>query len=272
MQMRSLVGVLAMSTTAALVGCATESDEPDVASVEQHARPGGGGLLPDMRTVVPLQLGIQNTQQGEWLRFSNGIANTGAGDWRLRPGTGDPATGTQPAIQEILDADRNIVEEFVAGNFVFHEQHNHWHLEDIALFEVRSGSSTGPLVGNASIKVTFCLIDWYKLEGNSKTKERVYWDCATSYQGLQPGWVDQYHQSTEGQELDVTGIAAGGPYYLVSTSNPVGTYKEADYTNNTAWVEFNVERDSQGNPKVMTTGVTSPCDSAGLCGIGAPNR
>jgi hypothetical protein len=43
------------------------------------------GLLPDLRTVVPLSLGIQNQQQREYLRFANGIANTGAGDWRLRP-------------------------------------------------------------------------------------------------------------------------------------------------------------------------------------------
>jgi len=267
--MKLLVGLLAATTTAALGGCVTE-----LGSVEQAGKPtgGGAGLLPDMRTVVPLQLNIQNTQQGEWLRFSNGIANTGAGDWRMRPGEPDPTTGTQPAIQEILDADRNIVEEIVAGFFVFHPAHNHWHMGDIAIFEVRAGKPTGKVVGKASLKVTFCLIDWYTLDGNSNTKERVYWDCATSYQGLQPGWVDQYHQSTEGQELDVTGIPAGGPYYLVSTSNYLGTYKESDYTNNTAWAEFNVERDSSGNPKVVVTGKTSACDSPGLCGIGAPNR
>jgi hypothetical protein len=41
--------------------------------------PSDPGLLPDIRTVVPRHLGIQNQQQHDYLRFSNGIANTGAG-------------------------------------------------------------------------------------------------------------------------------------------------------------------------------------------------
>ena len=43
------------------------------------------GLLPDLQTVIPLHLQIQNAHQREILRFSNGIANTGIGDLRLRP-------------------------------------------------------------------------------------------------------------------------------------------------------------------------------------------
>src|ERR671914_482161 len=44
-----------------------------------------GGLLPDMRTVVPAHLQLVNEHQRETLRFSNGIANTGPGPWALRP-------------------------------------------------------------------------------------------------------------------------------------------------------------------------------------------
>ena len=56
---------------------------------------------PDLRTVVPDHLNLVNQQQNEYLRFSNGIANTGPGPWALRP---DPPIGTAPitnAIQEI---------------------------------------------------------------------------------------------------------------------------------------------------------------------------
>jgi len=64
----------------------------------------GSGLLPDLQTVVPQHLQIVNEHQREVLRFSNGVANTGAGDWRMRPefplaDTNQP----QRAIQEILD-------------------------------------------------------------------------------------------------------------------------------------------------------------------------
>ena len=104
---------------------------------------------------------------------------------------------------------RKVCEKQV-GTFEFHPEHNHWHIGDVALFEVRKAKDNGtggawgkPFVNDRgqaqSIKTTFCLIDWYKLDDNSPTTERVYWECATSYQGISPGWVDQYHQELEGQ-------------------------------------------------------------------------
>jgi hypothetical protein len=55
------------------------------AAVPAVAAPRDAGLYPDLRTVIPTHLGIQNQQQREILRFSNGIANTGPGPWRMRP-------------------------------------------------------------------------------------------------------------------------------------------------------------------------------------------
>lgn len=230
------------------------------------------GLLPDMRTVVPRHLGVQNAHQREILRFSNGIANTGAGEWRMRPEfpLDNNTHATQDAIQEIRDAAGNIVEEKTVSQFEFHEQHNHWHIAAVALFEVRSGSPTGRVFGGNSIKTTFCLIDWYQLDTNSPTTDRVFFECAGAYQGISQGWVDQYHQATEGQQLDITG-APVGEYYLVSTANPDGIFIEADLTNNTAWTKFRLTRDSKGNPKVTELD-HSPCDSPGLCGEQSTNR
>ena len=246
-----------------------------------------GGLYPDIRTVVPTHVQLVNAQQHEILRFSNGIANTGAGPWALRP---DPpisqATTTVRAVQEIRDSGAyykcgeepkqatacyNVVSERVAGAFEFHPAHNHWHIGDVALFEVRKGSATGPVVGRNSVKTTFCLLDSYKLDDNAPTAERVFWDCYRSLQGISTGWVDQYHHATEGQQLDLTGVPEADDYYLVSTSNHARTYLESDYTNNTAWVRFRLYRDSNGNRKVQVTG-RSPCDSPGLCGERSTNR
>ena len=68
------------------------------------------------------------------------------------------------------------------------------------------------------------------------------------------GWVDQYHQSTDGQQVDLTGLPNGTEYYLVSTTNPAGVFLEQDSTNNTA-----------------TT--TSPCEvGTGRCGERSTNR
>jgi hypothetical protein len=229
-----------------------------------------------------------NEHQREILRFSNGIANTGPGPWALRP---EPplsdATDTVSAVQELRDANAyykcgeqpkqvtecyNVISEKVAGTFEFHPAHNHWHIGDVALFEVRRGSPTGPIVGGNSIKTTFCLIDWYKLADNSPTAERVFFDCYTSFQGISSGWVDQYHQSTEGQQLDLTGVPNADDYYLVSTANYAGIFTEADSTNNTAWVKFRLYTGSNGNRKVEVTD-HSPCEpGTGLCGERSTNR
>jgi Lysyl oxidase len=251
-------------------------------------KPSGGGLLPDLRTVVPTHLQLVNAGQQEILRFSNGIANTGPGPWALRP---EPplsqAVTTVSAVQEIRDANAlykcgeqpkqitacyNVVSEQVAGTFEFHASHNHWHIGDVALFEVRKGSPTGPVVGGNSIKTTFCLIDWYKLADNAPAAERVFFDCYRSFQGISSGWVDQYHQSTEGQQLDLTDVPDASDYYLVSTANYAGVFREADSTNNTAWVKFTLSSDSQGNRKVQVT-EHSPCEAGtGLCGERSTNR
>jgi len=276
---QGLIGAVVFVGVAALVVGVT---------IAAAGKPSGGtALYPDLRTVVPAHLNLVNQQQKEILRFSNGVANTGAGPWALRP---DPplsdATTEVSAVQEFRDSGTlykcgeqpkqvtecyNVVSEKVAGTFEFHPAHNHWHIGDVALFEVRKGSPTGPIVGGNSIKTTFCLIDWYKLDDNSPAPERVFFDCYTSFQGISSGWVDQYHQSTEGQQLDLTGVADANDYYLVSTANYARIFTETDYTNNTAWVRFTLSSDSNGNRKVTVTD-RSPCESPGMCGERSTNR
>jgi hypothetical protein len=251
----------------------------------------GSGLYPDLRTVVPTHLQLVNEHQQETLRFSNGIANTGPGPWALRP---EPSIefarannlSTVSAVQEIRDSGAyykcgeqpkqvsacyNVVSESTAGTFLFHPEHNHWHIDHVALFEVRKGSPTGPVVGGNSIKTTFCLIDWYKLDDNAPTAERVFFDCYSSFQGISSGWVDQYHQSTSGQQLDLTRVPNADDYYLVSTANHAGIFAELNKTNNTAWVKFRLYSGSNGNRKIEVTD-HSPCSTPGLCGEHSTNR
>ena len=248
--------------------------------------PSNTSLYPDLRTVVPDHLNLVNQQQHEYLRFSNGIANTGPGPWALRP---DPPIGTAAitnAIQEIRSSNAQflcgtqpkpsdpcytVVEEQLVSTFEYHPTHNHWHTADVASFEVRQGSPTGQVVGGNSIKVGFCLLDLYNLTGNAPTSEKVFWDCYTSYQGISAGWVDQYHQSTDGQQVELTGVPDGADYYLVSTTNPTSVFLEQSLTNNTAWVKFTLSADSNGNRKVTITD-HSPCESPGMCGELSPNR
>jgi hypothetical protein len=235
----------------------------------------GAGLYPDLQTANPHHFTVQNNQQHEYLRFSNLIANTGQGDLRLRP-EHNATTGLTTGFQEIFDADGNMVVDQPVSEFVFHPAHNHWHLDQVALFEIRlakddgRGGNYGDVFSNQSIKTTFCLIDVIKLDGNSNTGDRTYWDCfPDAHQGISAGWGDQYHQATEGQELEITG-AKPGVYYLVSTANAEGTFLETTTANNTAWTSFRVTRDSKGNAKVSEV-ASSACTGA-LCGDQIPNR
>ena len=115
------------------------------------------------------------------------------------------------------------------------------------------GSPTGTVVGGNSIKVGFCLLDLYNLTGNAPTSEKTFWDCYTSYQGVSAGWVDQYHQATDGQQVVLTGLPNATDYYLVSTTNPTGAFLETNKTNNAAWVKFTLSSTSNGNRKVTVT-------------------
>ena len=142
-----------------------------------------------------------NQQQSEYLRFSNGIANTGAGPWAMRPENELGSTPTTTAIQEIRSSNAQylcgtqpkpndpcytVLSEQAVSIFEYHPTHNHWHTADAARFEVRKGSPTGPVVGGNSIKVGFCLLDLYKLDDNAPTSEQTFWDCYTATRASRP--------------------------------------------------------------------------------------
>jgi hypothetical protein len=236
---------------------------------------GGTALLPDLQTAVPHHFTVQNSQQRETVRFSNLIGNAGAGDMRLHPET-DLSTNVTTGFQDLLDANGDVVSSQPVSEFVFHPAHHHWHITEVALFEIRVGlddgigGSYGGVFANQSIKTTFCLIDWIQLEGNSPTGDRHYFECAPdALQGISAGWGDQYHHALQGQELEITG-AKPGVYYLVSIANPQGNFIETNKTNNTAWTSFKLTRDSRGNAKIAEIS-HSPC-SGWQCGENLQNR
>ena len=237
-------------------------------------------LLPDIIPSIPKHLQVQNTQQTETLRFTNAWGNNGVGNlefFPIIPGVDVLETETQDSLQRLYDENGNLVWAEVVSEFEFHAAHNHWHIADIGEFAVRESTPNGP--GEiitlpdgetaSSIKVGFCIIDVYKINGdNSPTSQRTYWDCEVTEQGIQSGWMDQYHQSTEGNEVPITNLAPG-EYYLTNEWNPSGSFIDADETNNQSWMKFELTRDSNGNAKVTEIAGFSPgCtpDAPGLCG------
>lgn len=262
-----------------------------VAGPPRPSDPCPGGLEPDLQPIVPHHLQIQNAQGREYLRLTNGIANLSGGPWHLEPQTTIGGTGgTTTAIQGIWDKvggpsdpTARIVCRVATTVFEFHPAHNHWHIGSVARFGVNHAADdgTGGAIGSVyvndlgvaqSFKTTFCLIDWVKIDAQKKTPDVTYWACdrTAPYQGVSVGWIDQYHHSLEGQEIDITG-AAPGIYYLQVHANDDGVFVESNTTNNVAWRSFRLSRDSNGNPKVEYVS-SSPCTSPNMCGGELPNR
>lgn len=239
--------------------------------------------LPDMRAVAPMHLQIQNEHQREMLRFSNCIANTGANHLQVRRGQPlDPAvpadqrlidyavslglSPTEVAVtsQELLNSEGQLAAVVNdAALSEYHPAHRHFHIGETAGFRLDrwndNAKSWDPLTGREVVKTTFCLIDVNKIQqvspGNpdlyevvkSPANQNLYNDCFADVQGIQKGWSDRYSLSLPGQEVDVTGLAAG-VYRVVSIVNPSHWFIESNFENNIGWASFSLSRDSHGNP------------------------
>ncbi|MDQ3571369.1 MAG: lysyl oxidase family protein [Actinomycetota bacterium] len=199
-------------------------------------------LLPDLSVSQPRQILIERTNQRAKLRFSHTTANRGDGPLEISP---DLTTTTcteggengREAYQYVFrDRDGSGVFERSSdgppearhvGCMIFHEEHDHYHFKDFALYELYR-ERTGRLVG-ASGKVSFCVFDLSPLGSGLPGAERYYefsnCDKHDGTHGISVGWTDTYGAATKGQELDVTGMRRGR-YCLVSIADPEDRLKE----------------------------------------------
>jgi hypothetical protein len=222
------------------------------------ARGGPAALTPDLLTLAIQQenLFIEVDERGDTvLRLSNEIANRSNGPLEVFPaeasancdGDDDPANdrdasqrvfadtngsgGYEPGI-DAIDSERSF------GCLRYHPAHDHWHVLDIASYELRR-ESTGKLVVQ-SRKVGFCLTD-ARLAFPSATSppsptyplgsgEAIGCDV-TSTQGISAGWADLYAFALPGQQLEVGGLPRGH-YCLSSRADPLDLLDEVDENNN----------------------------------------
>jgi hypothetical protein len=218
-----------------------------------------GRLCPDITEEAPRRLGLQRAQQQEWLRFSSTHWNEGPGTLQIRGGGQTAPCQVEEAgtvidsictysTQEVLNSAGDVVYTQPAGRAVFHPDHHHWHQDLVADFVLRSGSLDGPIVAQAT-KVTYCLIDFDAWNGLGSDK--TYIDCNSELQGISAGFGDEYHHSTEGQEVDVTQVPAG-IYHLTHEADPSNKWLEWSDANNTSWTKFELKRTSgSGNGKIV---------------------
>ncbi len=203
-------------------------------------------LLPDLQTRPPTDLRlIYNSYSGRALiRFTNSIWNSGPGKLEL-VGIPNQSKDQIRVSQRVFTPDLEIYDEYEVGEFKFHEQHDHWHLEQFAIYEVWLVDEKGVLVAKVSSggKISYCVMDTSLVEtdlpAEAISTHRRYTHCEGKLQGLSVGWVDVYKYHLPGQWAEVNPLK-DGLYALVSTVNPDQRLYEEDIDNNSAVVYFEI--------------------------------
>jgi hypothetical protein len=215
------------------------ADDDGPLAAEPHDAPTPQPLLPDLRTVPPTDLTIEFGRGGRrLLRLANLVWNGGEGALLLS-GALNPSTQQTIVVQRLTLLESEAVHEYVVGEFVYHPTHEHFHLEDFALYQVWSltpESELRDLVASGE-KLSYCLMETNVIDRNNPNfqRQRQHTDCGQETQGILPGWGDRYNAELDGQTIDITHLA-NGRYALISTANPTGALLESDYTNNSGVV------------------------------------
>jgi hypothetical protein len=204
-------------------------------------------LLPDLTTLPPMDLRIRNNPADghKLLRFTNSIMNRGPGKIELW-GSTHPDTGKMTVTQHIYDAE-DVADKRVVGEFLFHPEHDHWHLGDFARYEIWSIGPDGRLdsVVAVSNKISYCLRDDSRSNIPGASARQTYISCNHERQGISVGWIDIYRYHLPGQSIDITTLA-DGIYALRSTVDPENSLWEENRANNTAILYIEIEGNRVG--------------------------
>jgi hypothetical protein len=190
------------------------------------------GLLPDLLTFPPANLYIEVVSFSDGphylLRFDNKVWNAGPGRLELE---GRKRSKIYQNVYDAAQGGRRAQQIYIGNDSIFHEGHNHYHIENFASYRVIELDKRGT-------KTSFCIIDVEYIEGPYGAQ---YTLCDQKIQGMSVGWADIYHSGLVDQWVDLgTAPPADGTYTLESMANPRGRLVETKYDNNTAWTCFTI--------------------------------
>lgn len=222
--------------------------EEDVLSDQEAVLPATGSkedlLLPDLITqqAYDLRLVLNSHTRERLLRFSSAFLNSGAGPLELHGKLDDDRQ--RAAVTQYIYYEDGSFEEVEVGEFYFHEEHNHWHWDGFATYEVWSIDEDGAPSGllYSSDKVGYCMRDDRRVldpgEHPDVALSQEYGSCNWNRQGISVGWVDIYRSNTPGQFVEATWLEDGIVYALRTTANPENIIQEQDPSNNESIVYF----------------------------------
>jgi len=191
-------------------------------------------LYPNLKTLPPTDLQFDRElvdEDGDGvgdidrnvLRFSNTIWNAGTGALELR---GNPETGR--LVQRVYQGNDGYLDRRLPdAAFTFHPQHNHWHFDKFAQYELyREDRGSLKSIGQTGRKTSFCIMDTaIEVSRPGTTPEEAYYDkCRQDIQGMSVGWGDTYasHLYDQWVVLGDQGLHGlkDGKYVLRSVADP----------------------------------------------------
>ena len=226
-------------------------------------------FLPDLKTLDPSEFHVDDaTESPRFLFLSNTIWNAGDGPLEMRP-QHDEGAGLTYAYQLLFteDSEGNLVldGERAAGSFAFHENHNHWHFQDLArysLVEMNADGSKGEVLATSD-KISFCMFDQRRIDGSleNAAPSAFYsgFSCDQNTNvGYSVGWGDEYQYNFADQDIDITGVPSGD-YWVVSRADPERLIDETNNRNNGAKTAIRLTENGVRSITENTSEICRPC-------------
>ena len=190
-------------------------------------------LPPNLVAQTPTKVRVLQSYNNRRIIFTSTVGNVGKGPLILSGKTVQTPSGpVTQATQTVWRTDGTTCDH-LAGYFVFHPSHHHWHVNDFAAYELRKDDPfTGQLMGKSD-KVSFCLIDITQLRGYHGPRQ-VFANCLDqeSTQGISVGFADVYDSFLPDQWIDVDengpNLVPAGDYFLVNVADPDNLILETD--------------------------------------------
>ncbi len=217
--------------------------DPDWARTGRSLVPRPDERLPDLDQRAPAGLVVVQAGRRFQVGFASSTENRGLGPLVVHGVRRAEQPMRAHQVVELRGGATRVVRDVGRLRYELHSPHHHWHLESFVRYELRRASDFAVVVRDR--KRGFCLIDRWGLVSPripGTRPPRFVGDCGTGQpnarrvvQGTSVGYVDRYPAFFHGQDLDVTGLPAGG-YVLVHRANPDRTMRELAYSNDGASV------------------------------------
>jgi hypothetical protein len=178
---------------------------------------------------------VQDLSGAKQLVFSATTWNNGDGPLVLVADEPDRTAEKQNVYQRVFLSDGTFYDR-LAGTFVWHPSHNHFHFEDYALYTLQRFDAPGGSE-RTSAKTSFCIMDTTKVDTRlpGAPKKPVYVTCGNVMQGMSVGWGDTYGSQLAGQSIDLTDLP-DGDYKLIIEADPKNRLLEINDSDNTSCV------------------------------------